>query len=317
MKAARRSPRRPLRRLAATPLLAAALLPAAAHAGRPCDDRPPEPGAIAQGMALAAEVAGQLEASGADVVLLARAGQDLGRYGLRWSHLGFAYREPVGEPAPGGAPGTPPATPSTTVETVTAAAASASASASAPASAPAPRPAAVWRVAHKLNLCGTAQAGIFREGLGDFFLDRPARYEAAFVVLSPEAQQRLLPLLRDNARLLQWHSPAYSMVAYPWSTRYQQSNQWAIETLAGALEPGAVDRPRAQAWLQRQGYQPTDLHLGPLTRLGGRMTRANVAFDDHPSARRFSDHIDTVTVDSIFAWLPRAGLAGGEPVLVH
>ena len=41
------------------------------------------------------------------------------------------------------------------------------------------------------------------------------------------------------------------MLAYPWSTRYQQSNQWAIETLAYAMEPTSITRERAQAWLAR------------------------------------------------------------------
>jgi hypothetical protein len=39
------------------------------------------------------------------------------------------------------------------------------------------------------------------------------------------------------------------------------------------------------------------------------MTQANIAFDDHPNERRFTSHIDTVTVDSMFAWLPRAQLS--------
>ena len=57
----------------------------------------------------------------------------------------------------------------------------------------------------------------------------------------------------------------------------------------------------------------TPVRLGPLTRLGGRVGSANVAFDDHPNDKRFSDRIETVTVDSVFAWLPRAGL-GAAPV---
>ena len=69
-------------------------------------------------------------------------------------------------------------------------------------------------------------------------------------------------------------------------------------------------RAQAQAWLQARGYQPTVLRLGPVTRLGARATRANVAFDDHPSTQRFADRIATVTVDSVFAWLPATGLAG-------
>jgi len=135
------------------------------------------------------------------------------------------------------------------------------------------------------------------------------------VALSPEAQTKLLPLLRDNQRLAQWHTPRYSMLAYPWSTRYQQSNQWAIETLAGALDDAASTRPRAQAWLQLHGYEPTPLHINAFARLGGRMTQANIAFDDHPSAKRYSDRIETVTVDSVFAWLQREGLGGAAQVL--
>jgi hypothetical protein len=40
-----------------------------------------------------------------------------------------------------------------------------------------------------------------------------------------------------------------------------------------------------------------------------------VAFDDHPNDKRYSDRIETVTVDSVFEWLARAGLAG--PVQVQ
>jgi hypothetical protein len=127
-------------------------------------------------------------------------------------------------------------------------------------------------------------------------------------VLDQRLQSQLLPLLRDNQQLAHWHTPRYNMVAYPWSQTYQQSNQWAIETLAGAAEPAASDRRQAQAWLQLHGYVPTTLRLGPLTRLGARATSANIAFDDHPNDKRFSDRIETVTVDSVFAWLQRAGL---------
>ena len=247
----------------------------AAQAGRTCEEKPLSLRELEQGLKLAETTAKQLDSTGAQVLLLARAGQDLSKHGLQWSHLGFAYR---------------PAT--------------------APGSAPVP-----WRVLHKLNQCGTDRAQLFRQGLGEFFLDRPHRYEAAYVVLSPEAQAKLLPLLQDNARLPQWHSGAYSMVAYPWSQRYQQSNQWVLETMAGALEPSANNRSRAQAWLQFKGYEPTTLHLGTFTRLGARVTTANVAFDDHPNAKRFSSRIETTTVDSMFAWTQRSGLAGAPQTI--
>ncbi|MFT7776296.1 DUF2145 domain-containing protein [Roseateles sp.] len=251
---------------------AALLVAAAAQAGRPCEDKQPTARQIEQGLDLAQATARQLDASGAQVAILARAGQDLSKYGLRWSHLGFVYRDTTQQPP-------------------------------------------VWRVMHKLNHCGSDHAALYRQGLGEFFMDRPYRYDAAFVVLRPELQQALLPILADNTRVARFNERRYSMVAYAFGTQYQQSNQWVLETLAGAAAPGIASRRAAQDWLRSQGYTPTDLRLSTLTRLGGRLTQANIAFDDHPSARRFSSHIDTVTVDSMFAWLPQANLSD-SPQLV-
>lgn len=57
------------------------------------------------------------------------------------------------------------------------------------------------------------------------------------------------------------------------------------------------------------------LKVGALTRLGGRVTAANVAFDDHPDSERFANRIATVTVDSALAWLQRAQLASAPVAL--
>ena len=115
--------------------------------------------------------------------------------------------------------------------------------------------------------------------------------------------------------MAQLDEPRYNMVAYPWAQTYQQSNQWAIETLAMAQEPSINSRERAQAWLRFQDYRPTTLRINALTRLGARVGQVNIAFDDHPNERRYSDRIDTVTVDSVFAWLQRTGLASPVSVL--
>lgn len=251
----------------AVALAAALLFSAAVHAGRSCENKPPTVSAIQRSMTLAEHTATRLDESGAQVVVLARAGQDLSDYGLRYSHLGFAYREGK-----------------------------------------------LWRVVHKLNQCGTANGSIYRQGLAEFFLDDLYQYEAAVVVPTPEVQQKLLPTLRDNARVAQLNTKAYNMVAYPWSSTYQQSNQWALETLAMTQDPAAATRERAQAWLKLQGYTPTTLHISAFKRLGARATAANIAFDDHPNEKRFSDRIETVTVDSVFSWLNRSGL--GAPVQV-
>jgi hypothetical protein len=271
-----------------------------ALAGQTCEAAPPDTVSMTRALALAEHVQRSLDASGAQVVIIARAGQDLRKYGLDWSHLAFAYREQMPEPvAPSDRAATLGATAAAMVDGT-----------------PSRRPSrGTWRIAHKLNQCGTAEAAVFRQGLAEFFLDTPFRYEAAYVVPGPEVQAALLQVLTDDQRLVQWHTPAYSVVAYPWSTKYQQSNQWALETLAGSLDPAASTRERAQAWLQLHDYQPTVLHLDALTRLGGRITRANVAFDDHPNAKRFSDHIETVTVESMFAWMRRTQIAGPPTVV--
>jgi hypothetical protein len=129
-----------LRALWLTLVLAAAMVLAApaARAGRSCEAHALTPQSVARGLQLAQRTQQALDASGAQVVLLARAGQDLSRYGVRWSHLGIAYRQPDAA-SPGGS---------------------------------------VWRVLHKLNQCGSAEAAVYRQGLGDFFLDDLWRFES-------------------------------------------------------------------------------------------------------------------------------------------
>lgn len=251
-------------------LLAVASLPA--HAGRACEAHAPTVAAVAKSLTLAQRTHEALEAAhardGTQLVVLARAGRDLRKWGLRYSHLGIALRtqDAKGRPA--------------------------------------------WRVLHKLNACASDTADVYRQGLAEFFLDDLWRLEAAWVVPTPEAQRRLMLLLADDARATRLHERRYSMVSYAWGLRYQQSNQWVLETIALAMEPAVDSRLRAQAWLQLQGYEPTVLQLGALTRLGGRLSGGNIAFDDHPDAKRFSDRIETVTADSIFAWAGRSGFAG-------
>lgn len=260
--------------------LAAALLASpAAQAGRSCQARPLNANSITQGMNLAQRTAEALETeykrSGAQVVVLARAGQDLSEYRLRYSHLGLAYRDTRDAANP-----------------------------------------PVWRVLHKLNSCGTSTASIYRQGLGEFFLDDPWRYQAAWVVPAPELQAPLHAMLTNPARSLALHHRAYNLVSYPWSTRYQQSNQWGIEMLAAAAAPDVRTREQAQAWLRYKNYQPSVLHINAFKRLGARVSAANVAFDDHPNSKRFSDRIETVTVDSVFEWLSSTGL-GSSPQQIN
>ena len=247
--------------------IAVMLATTAAHAGRACNSPPLTAQTVTRGMALAQRTSDALDTeharSGARVVVLGRAGQDLSAYRLRYSHLGWAYKTPEGP----------------------------------------------WRVLHKLNECGANTGALYRQGLGEFFLDDLWRFEAVWSVPVPALQAPLLALLTDPVRSTRLNTRPYSLVSYAWGTRYQQSNQWALETLASAAEPGVASREQAQAWLKFKGYQPSVLHIGALSRMGARVGSANVAFDDHPNEKRFANRIETVTVDSVLDWLARSGLA--------
>lgn len=202
---------------------------------------------------------------GARLVLLAHAGQDLSRHGVRFAHLGIAYRtsDPAGAPA--------------------------------------------WRVVHQANPCGTGRSALYRQGLPDFLQLAAAEHGMTVIVPTPELQARLLDLLKDERRLVQLHAPAYSALAYAWGTKYQQSTQWVLEMLAYALDPQADSRERAQAWLRARNYQAGTLTLGLRARMRER-NAANIAFDDHPLENRLDGRIETVTVDSVLAWLLHQGM---------
>jgi hypothetical protein len=240
--------------------LSAIVCAAPAYAGRSCEERAVTQVAFADAMATGQAVQTRLDASGGDVALIARQGQDLSKYGLKYSHAGLAFRSAAGQP---------------------------------------------WRVYELLNDCGTADSDLWVDGLANFFLDDPFTLDALLIVPPPKVAAKLKETLGDTASLRRFHQNKYNMVAYPFSTRYQNSNQWVLEVLASAEASDIKVRTReqAQAWLKMAGYQPTEMHIGPMTRLGGRMFKANVAFDDHPSSLRFSDRINAVTVDSILAFV--------------
>lgn len=68
---------------------------AAGHAlaGQPCPEKPADKRQQARNLALGTQVRDRLEQSGASVAYVARAGIDLTKYGLVYSHIGLAWRD--------------------------------------------------------------------------------------------------------------------------------------------------------------------------------------------------------------------------------
>lgn len=240
--------------------IACAVVAFAAHAGQACTEKRLSPTGVRAALTLALDVQQALDRADAHVAIVARVGRNLSRYGLRYSHVAFAWRD---------------------------------------------HPRGAWTMVEELNACGTARSALFDDGFGDFFLDDMFAYEAAIVVPSPDVQRSIGALLaaRGGGRL---HEPHYNLVAYPWTTRYQNSNQWVLETTAAALSDRPLPgRAEAQTWLHAHGFRPGTIHLSALERLGGELTRVNVAFDDHPFDRRMAGAIDVVTAESVLAFIAR------------
>ncbi|QDL56891.1 DUF2145 domain-containing protein [Rhodoferax aquaticus] len=167
-----------------------------------------------------------------------------------------------------------------------------------------------WSVVHELNTCGTAQSALYEQGMVDFFSDTPFKYQAGIWRVQAAVQERLLRAINGKtAKRL--HEAKYNMLAYPFSTKYQNSNAWVLEVLAYGLanEDEVATRTDAQAWLKTAGFVPTTLTIDAMTRLGARISRANIAFDDHPDELRWNGKINTVTVASVIGFLGKTAKA--------
>lgn len=205
------------------------------------------------------------------VVIIARRGQHLDKYGITYSHAAFAVRDADGKG---------------------------------------------WSVFHDLNLCGGGTSQLYEQGLAEFFADDLVDNEIALAIPEPWPQDRLLELFQSREERMRMHHASYSAVAYPFSTKYQNSNGWLVETYArAASEELLIDRAAAQKWLQKQQYAPSVLNLGIGTRLGGRLFKANVAFDDHPDELRWNNRITVNTADDVMRFVARHSIP--QPQCLH
>lgn len=252
-------------------LLLCLMLPIPVFAGTACTEKAPTAETVQKAFQLAIKTREALDASGAELALVARVGQDLSSYHLRYSHMAFVWRD---------------------------------------------HPQGRWLVVHELNQCGTAESALYNEGLANFFLDDMFAWDALVVLPSLALQARIVAQLKQAALLKNLHEPHYNMVAYPFSTQYQNSNQWVLEMLASAMSQTLlVDRNMVQSWLKKTGYQPSTLRILALKRLTARLFKANVAFDDHPNGDRLLGKIEVVSVESVANFIKQLDVESTTQVL--
>ncbi len=165
-------------------------------------------------------------------------------------------------------------------------------------------PAGPWVFVHLLNDCGTGNSAIYDEGLVNFYLDDPLVYEGVVLIPTPALQTRLASLFAGPAATA-WHNPAYSMIARPTATKYQNSNQWLLELIAVAQAPDGslTSREQAQRYFVQQGYRADTIRISDLRRFGAGIARANVRFDDHSAEESSNRRYEVASVRSVARYL--------------
>lgn len=167
-------------------------------------------------------------------------------------------------------------------------------------------PAGAWTVVHELNACGSGSSDLFDEGLANFYMDDLFEYETRIVIPSQGLQEKLIRTLQSPLKRA-FHEPTYSSIAFPWSTRYQNSNGWVMEILASAAAgPDEVrNREQAQRWLRENGYRPGKVHIGGGERAGARLFTPNIRFGDHPESAWQAQTYEVNTGDAALEFMRR------------
>lgn len=221
-------------------------------AGQGCDSKPIEALTAQHAFELAYKTQQTLQQHNVEVAMIARVGQDLSKYGLRYSHFGWVKRNADGH----------------------------------------------YNIVHLLNDCGSDHSDIYVEGLANFLLDDLFDFEVLLVIPDAALQQKLKVALEGPLPRLM-HEKDYSLLAYPFDTEYQNSNQWGLELLAAVqLGQPTSSRKLAQAYLEQAGFRGDYVSVDPLKRLGASMFKANVAFTDHPLSERLKGKYQFVSVES-------------------
>ena len=162
-----------------------------------------------------------------------------------------------------------------------------------------------WQVLHLFNPCGKSQSEIMTQPLEKFYEVDLFEFEAMALVPSQSRQAQLRNVFLNPVKAKALHTPAYNMIAHPFNTRFQNSNQWILEMIAMGLDDSQSVNNRAQAqdWLKAQAYEPGAIRIPNLKRTGARLFSSHISFADHTQEEYENQRYQVVTVDSIIRLL--------------
>jgi hypothetical protein len=214
---------------------------------------------------LSEQIRSALDAQDSPVVLLARVGQDLSRYGLHYSHMAYALRDDA-------------------------------------ASDPAQRWTVVHLLNEcgrpRANLYSEGLGWFFLDK--PFRYEALLVFPSAEVAARLQPW-----LLGERAQALQaprYNMLAYPFNAASQNSNGWALELYAAAT---APEAAVLNHADAVAWLKREGFHPDVIRLDTLTRLGADFTRFNINFNDHPVNERVAGRIATTTVEAALRFMAR------------
>ncbi len=170
-------------------------------------------------------------------------------------------------------------------------------------------PDAPWTVRQLYFACREGRPRVFDQGVAGFLFgteDASLGFVSLWFV-DGEPGRQLEAAALDRDRALQVLHPRYSANAHPFSTAFQNCNQWVAELMAWAWAPdldAAAPRQSAQSWLQSQGFAPEAVDARSRAWLwAARVFVPWVHFDDHPAEDWAQAQVRTTLPASIEAWL--------------
>lgn len=144
-----------------------------------------------------------------------------------------------------------------------------------------------WTARQLYYACDEGHPRIFDQGLAGFVggSDNPSLGYISIVGMPSDQAKALQQATQDGPRALGLLAATYSANAYPFSTRYQNCNQWVMELLAiawGNLSDEGDPRARAQNWLKEANYDPQPVKVGSGLLMIAAAVTPLLHLSDHP-----------------------------------
>ena len=181
-----------------------------------------------------------------------------------------------------------------------------------------------WSVRQLYFACDERRPRVFDQGVAGFVFgsDDPATGWVSLVFLPPARTAALARAAADRTQALRVLGSTYSANAYPFSTRYQNCNQWVAEILAAAWDDapapeGEDPRRRAQGWLYGQRYAPTVFEAPVRAWLWAAELVPLLHSDDHPPWELADDRMSVSMPLSIETFVHRVEPAATRVELCH